>query len=198
MFHRFLLLCAVAPALTSTSAAQPIDKDHAAKMAHGLDLFKQHVRPMLTTHCLSCHGGKTTEAELDISDRDRLLKGGNGGAAIVPGDAAKSLLYRMMAHEKKPGMPFEAAKLPDALLKHTAAWIDNGAPYDAPLIKAEDATAWTRRTVTRKQRRTGHISRCIAADRRHIPRRRIQSTAICCRHSKRREFSRTRPRHRDT
>jgi len=148
MFHRFLLLCAVAPALTSTSAAQPIDKDHAAKMAHGLDLFKQHVRPMLTTHCLSCHGGKTTEAELDISDRDRLLKGGNGGAAIVPGDAAKSLLYRLMAHEKKPGMPFEAAKLPDALLKHTAAWIDNGAPYDAPLIKAEDATAWTRRTVT--------------------------------------------------
>lgn len=131
--------------------AQPknteVDKDHAAKMARGLDIFQKHVRPILIQQCLKCHGGTTTEGELDISDRDRLLKGGNGGPAFVSGDAEKSLLFRLVNHERKPFMPHEREKLPADTIKQIAAWIDNGAPYDAPLIKREDATAWTKKTI---------------------------------------------------
>src|SRR5262249_20965659 len=37
----------------------PVEKDHAAKMARGLALFKEQVRPVLTKRCLRCHGGKS-------------------------------------------------------------------------------------------------------------------------------------------
>ena len=85
-------------------------------MVRGLDLFKSHVRPVLVQHCLKCHGGDKTEGELDITDRDRLLKGGDGGAAFVSGDAKNSLLYQMVNHERKPFMPHQAKKLPDGRL----------------------------------------------------------------------------------
>src|SRR5262245_35404303 len=84
-------------------AQLPVDKDHAEKMARGTDIFKKHVRPVLISQCLKCHGGAKTEGELDVTDRDRLLKGGDHGPAIVPGEPKKSLLYLMAAHEKKPG-----------------------------------------------------------------------------------------------
>ena len=147
-----VLLFAVRDNLGALSKGPAVDKDHAEKMARGLDLFKKHVRPTLVENCLKCHGGKTTEGELDISDRDRLLKGGNGGPAFVSGDAKKSLLFRMIDHEKKPFMPFESKKLPDETIRHIAAWIDNGAPFDAPLINRADATAWTKKTIAPEAR----------------------------------------------
>jgi mono/diheme cytochrome c family protein len=130
----------------------PVDKDHAEKMARGLDIFKKHVRPVLVQQCLKCHGGETIEGELDLTDRDRLLKGGNGGPAFVSGDAKKSLLIKMVNHEKKPFMPYKGNKLSEETLKQFAAWIDNGAPFDSPLVKRDDATAWTRKVIDPKAR----------------------------------------------
>ncbi len=138
--------------LGAQQKAPPIDKDHAEKMARGLDIFKKHVRPVLVKQCLKCHGGETTEGELDITDRDRLLKGGNGGPAFVSGDSKKSLLFKMVNHEKKPFMPYKEAKLPDETRRQFAAWIDNGAPYDSSLIKRDDATAWTKKVITPEAR----------------------------------------------
>ncbi len=143
-----LILASATTALWGSPPKEaPIANDHAEKMSLGLDIFKKQVRPVLVEHCLNCHGGKKTEGELDISDRDRLLKGGNGGPALQPGDAKKSLLFRMVNHEKSPFMPHEAKKLSENVIRDIAAWIDNGAPYDVPLIKREDATAWTRKVL---------------------------------------------------
>jgi mono/diheme cytochrome c family protein len=133
--------------LGAQTKGPPIDKDHAEKMARGLDIFKKHVRPVLVQQCLKCHGADVIEGELDITDRDRLLKGGNSGPAFVSGDAKKSLLLKMVNHEKKPFMPYKGDKLSVETLKQLAAWIDNGAPYDASLIKRDDATAWTRKVI---------------------------------------------------
>ena len=138
--------------LVAQPKGPPLDKDHAEKMARGLDLFKKQIRPVLVQECLHCHGGKTTESELDISDRDRLLKGGNAGPGLVSGDAKKSLLFKMVNHERKPFMPYEGKKLSDETIRHFAAWIDNGAPYDAPLIKREDASAWTKKIIAPEAR----------------------------------------------
>src|SRR5437763_1896818 len=116
-------------------ASQPVDPDHAAKMARGLDIFKKHVRPVLTETCIACHGGKKTEAELDLSDRESLLKGGVSGPPIILGKSKESLLYKRINHAKTPGMPFKLPKLSDEVIAKFADWIDNGAPYDEPLIQ---------------------------------------------------------------
>src|ERR1043166_2020874 len=77
-------------------ADKPVDPDHAAKMARGLDIFKNHVRPVLADRCLKCHGGKDTEAGLDLSDRERLLRGGDSGPAILVGRAKDSLMVKLL------------------------------------------------------------------------------------------------------
>ncbi|HKA07272.1 MAG TPA: DUF1549 domain-containing protein, partial [Gemmataceae bacterium] len=130
----------------------PVDKDHAEKMARGTEIFKKHIRPVLLNQCLKCHGGEKTEAELEITDRDKLLKGGEHGLAIVSGEPKKSLLYLMVAHEKKPAMPYKQPKLSDELIGQFAAWIENGAPYDSPLIARKDTAAWTEKKVSPEAR----------------------------------------------
>src|SRR5438034_2866435 len=76
----------------------PIDPAHAAKMAKGLDVFKQHVRPLLEQKCLRCHGGKSVENDFDLSDREHLLKGGESGPAVLLGKSKESLLYKLITH----------------------------------------------------------------------------------------------------
>src|ERR1700730_6732218 len=148
-FTGFLVLatgCAAATILPAR-ADQPapgVSTDHAAKMARGLQIFKEHVRPILVQRCFRCHGGKSVEAEFSLADREELLRGGHSGPAIVPGHASQSLLYQLIAHVREPHMPHNAAKLPASAVTKIADWIESGAPYDKPLRARETAGAsWT-------------------------------------------------------
>jgi hypothetical protein len=137
----------------SGQAQNPTDPDHAAKMAKGLDLFKQQIRPVLSQRCVKCHGGEKTEAKLDLTDRAGLLKGGESGPAVIVGKAKDSLLIKLLRHEKEPKMPKEGGKLSDASVNEIAAWIDLGAPYDKPLLEKPDAQAWIHRQVDAEARK---------------------------------------------
>ncbi|HSG33900.1 MAG TPA: c-type cytochrome domain-containing protein, partial [Sphingomonadaceae bacterium] len=55
------------------------------------DHFETRVRPLLAAKCYSCH----TDAKmggLRLDSREAVLAGGARGPAVVPGDAAASLL----------------------------------------------------------------------------------------------------------
>lgn len=120
----------VAAAATTISAQPEFTPEQTAK---GLAVFKKHIRPVLTDRCLNCHGGKFMESELNVSTRDKLLTGGKEGPAIVPGDAAESLLYKVITHSRLPNMPYEENKLSDDTIARFVEWINLGAPYDGPL-----------------------------------------------------------------
>lgn len=123
------------------------DPEHAAKMARGLGLFKEKVRGVLVDKCLKCHGGNETEAGFDLSDRDRLLKGGDSGPAVLPGRGADSLMVKLLRHAKEPHMPKGGARLADETIQSIIAWIDTGAPYDKPLVERADPKAWIRAKI---------------------------------------------------
>jgi hypothetical protein len=53
---------------------------------------------------------------------------------VVPFNAAGSKLVKLIRHEEEPAMPDKKPKLPDATIAKITAWIDHGAPYDAPLV----------------------------------------------------------------
>ncbi|MBL9122408.1 MAG: DUF1549 domain-containing protein, partial [Planctomycetaceae bacterium] len=114
-------------------ATPPVSADHAERMAEGLALFKSGVRVLLNAHCVKCHGGDETQGELNLTTREGLLQGGTQGPAVVPGQSAASLLYRLATHADEPHMPDGAAKLPAESLALLGKWIDCGAPYDRPL-----------------------------------------------------------------
>jgi cytochrome c553 len=146
------LCCSRAPAADPPQPAPPFDPQHAARMEAGLKLFQTHVRPLLVQNCLRCHGGEDTEAGFNLAMREGLLKGGETGKAVIPGDSAGSRLMKLVRHAEEPHMPQDAAKLSDAAIAHLADWIDNLAPYDAPLVGDDADTDWTIRKVDAEAR----------------------------------------------
>jgi mono/diheme cytochrome c family protein len=106
-----------------------VPADHARRMQEGLALFKAKIRPTLIQNCLDCHGGKTTKGDLDLSDREPLVKSG-----VLEGGGKECRLATLIRHDDEPHMPKKAAKLPDATIAEIVRWIDLGAPYDRTLV----------------------------------------------------------------
>ena len=130
-----------------------VDPRHAEQTRQGLEIFKEDVRSLLVNECLRCHGGDDVEGEFDLSTRTGLLAGGSEGPAIVPGDASRSRLMRLIRHEEEPSMPMDAGKLSDEEIDRIADWIDHFAPYDKPLVNGDrDGGDWTTRTVPEESR----------------------------------------------
>src|SRR5687768_11104128 len=89
-----------------------------------LELFVDHVRPILEANCIECHGGKATRNGLNLTTREGLMRGGDDGPAVVPGQAAASLLYKHITHELEPGMPYQREKLSAEQIGWVAEWIN--------------------------------------------------------------------------
>ncbi|HXJ60400.1 MAG TPA: PSD1 and planctomycete cytochrome C domain-containing protein [Verrucomicrobiae bacterium] len=97
----------------------------------GLEFFEKHVRPVLVEHCYKCHSAESEKlrGSLHLDTREGILKGGDSGPAIVPGDPDKSLLIKAVRHASEDlKMPFKNPKLPDEAIEELAAWIRMGAP----------------------------------------------------------------------
>ena len=94
--------------------------------------FAADVAPLLQEHCLKCHGGDETEANLSMATLQALLKGGRGGAAIVAGKGSDSLLVKKLLGAEIEGqrMPLGRPPLADAQTGLIKAWIDQGARLD--------------------------------------------------------------------
>src|SRR5688500_7188720 len=98
---RYLALLGVVPLLPlQLFAAEPPD-------AEALTLFEKEIRPVLVDQCFECHGPKKQSSGLRVDSREALLRGGDRGPAIVPGDPEKSQLISAVRHEVDLKMPPE-------------------------------------------------------------------------------------------
>ena len=92
--------------------------------------FTNDIRPIMERSCWDCHGERMRRSGLDLRTREAALRGGSLGAAIVPGRAEESLLYRMVAGLEEPIMPRDGDPLTVAEVAAVRAWIDEGAHWD--------------------------------------------------------------------
>ena len=102
------------------------------------DLFKEKVLPILEQNCTSCHGTKIQRSGLDLRTEESTLKGGTRGAAVVPGNPDKSLLYRLVTHKEEPAMPM-GGKLDDAEIAVIAEWIKGLQPKTMAAASTDSA-----------------------------------------------------------
>jgi mono/diheme cytochrome c family protein len=116
-------------------AGAPFEQAGNAELAS----FRNTVKPLLEANCVKCHNSQLKRSGFDLSTREALLRGGDTGPVVTPGDAKSSVLYKRIAHLEQPGMPFGGQKLPDADIAQIADWINAGAPYDAPLAAGKAA-----------------------------------------------------------
>src|SRR5205809_18683 len=105
-------------------------------VARGEKSFED-VKGILVENCVKCHGGEKTKGEFDLTSREGLLHPGSEGANVVAGKAGESRLMKLIRHADEPHMPQKGARLSDEQIVKIAAWIDAGAPYEAPLIAKE-------------------------------------------------------------
>ncbi len=124
-----------------------------------IEFFEARIRPVLVERCYSCHNSAPlTQGGLAVDQRASLLKGGKGGAVIVPGKPEKSRLLAALEHTL-PGleMPKGSAKLDKSVIANFAKWIAMGAPDPRDRDKAKasvsaaSASTWAAKLAARKK-----------------------------------------------
>ncbi len=113
------------------------------------DFFETHVRPVLAKNCYPCHTSARLGG-LQADSREHLLKGGNDGPAIVPGDPDKSLLIQAVRQSQRFKMP-PTGKLSDTDVQALTTWVRDGAvwPEGAPTTAAAPGPGYV---ITPQQR----------------------------------------------
>ena len=103
----------------------------AAPSAADLEFFEKQVRPVLAENCYACHSSKVLSvfANLRLDSREGVLKGGDRGPVVTPGDPAASKLVRML-HGEGMQMP-PTGKLAAEKIAAIARWIEIGLPWPA-------------------------------------------------------------------
>ena len=115
--------------------------------------FATDIRPILEEKCLACHGDALKLSRLDLRTREAAIVGGAHGAALVPGNAEQSRLYRLVAGLEQPPMPMQGAPLSAAQIATLKRWIDEGAPWESPLLPgAAAAFSLENRPLTAEER----------------------------------------------
>ena len=101
---------------------------------HAVD-YLVDVKPLLTEHCVGCHGADKAESGLRLDTAAAALKGGMDGPAVVPGRPDESLLVRLVgAHPgDRPRMPYKKVPLTDAQVAVLKRWIETGT--QAPVVE---------------------------------------------------------------
>jgi hypothetical protein len=96
--------------------------------AQGIAFFESRIRPVLVKSCYQCHSAAAPKvrAGLLLDTRDGIRKGGDGGPAVVPGDAEASLLLKAIRHDGLQMPPKE--NLPESVVADFVQWVKMGAP----------------------------------------------------------------------
>jgi hypothetical protein len=92
--------------------------------------FETRVRPVLAGTCVKCHGADKVSGGLRLDSLEAMLRGGDSGPAVVPGDAEGSPLIEAIRQEEAIlRMPPGDDPLPRQAIADLTAWIVAGAPW---------------------------------------------------------------------
>ena len=94
-----------------------------------IQFFEDKIQPLFEDNCYECHGFNNRKGNLQLKTREMLLRGGDSGASIVPGNPDKSLLIeairRLNAELKMP----PSGKLDEQEISDLEKWVRMGAPW---------------------------------------------------------------------
>jgi mono/diheme cytochrome c family protein len=101
-----------------TSCAEAVRADDAA------EAFKK-IKPIFERKCFECHSSKAEELKgnLKLESVEDILRGGDSGPAVKPGDPAESLLARPIRYEIEDKQMPPSGKLDDADVRLIEEWI---------------------------------------------------------------------------
>ncbi len=126
------LLLAVGGSLPSLGLAQ---QDQAATDQANISFYRK-IRPVLQRRCSGCHQPAKAGGELNLTHYDGFLKGGESGAAFLPGKPEESQVMKYITGDP-PQMPLNDAPLSPEQIELIRLWIAQGAVNDTPASVAD-------------------------------------------------------------
>jgi mono/diheme cytochrome c family protein len=128
-----LALLVLARTAGAQQGEQQGERDKVAPPPAAVD-FAREIEPILKGACLTCHGSEKQRGGLRLDSRAAVLAGGEGGPALVPGDAEHSELLRRvrLPREDDDAMPAKGTRLHEREVALLARWIEQGAPWAEP------------------------------------------------------------------
>jgi len=118
--------------------------------------FESRIRPLLVDKCYSCHSAqaKKLKGGFLADSRDGLLKGGDSGPAIVPGDPEQSRLIDAIRYGNPDLQMPPKSRLADGQVADLTEWVKRGAPW--PAEKVAVGTAPAKPVFDLQKRKAGH------------------------------------------
>lgn len=122
-----IALAALAMLPTALLADEPAAKISAEHEA----FFEKQIRPLLVKHCQECHGAKEQEGGLRLDSFAALMKGGDSGAVVKPGQPEQSRLIRGVQYNDVNFQMPPDGKLQAGEIEALVTWVKLGAPWPA-------------------------------------------------------------------
>ena len=114
---------AAAPAAAAKGGLRSVNPDNPA-------FYRIHVEPLLQRSCVSCHRPEKHKAGLKMDSYEQLMRGGDDGPAVVPGNPKKSDMIRrlLLPPSDDDSMPSDGDKpLTPEEIQTIERWIQAGA-----------------------------------------------------------------------
>ncbi|MEE3370129.1 MAG: PSD1 and planctomycete cytochrome C domain-containing protein [Planctomycetota bacterium] len=114
-------------------------------------LFEQQIRPLLEL-CIQCHGPETQEAGLRLDTPTGLLRGGDSGPVIQPGNPDASRLIQLVRGTRELTMP-PGKPLSQTQIRVLEQWVQTGAAWPASspriLLRSAGEDHWAFQPISR-------------------------------------------------
>lgn len=107
-----------------------------------LEFFENKIRPILADNCYKCHSTMEGKAKggLVLDSREGLLKGGDDGQVIAPGNPDASMLIKAVRYTDPDLQMPKDKKLSDDAIADLETWVKMGAPD--PRTATADQRRW--------------------------------------------------------
>lgn len=104
--------------------------------------FVKDIAPTIVNLCIGCHGGNNPRSGLNLTTFTGMMRGGDSGRVVIPGNLEGSRLWRLVGAGDQPRMPQGQARITRTFHANLRTWIEEGARFDG-----EDANGQLRRLV---------------------------------------------------
>lgn len=93
--------------------------------------FTRDIAPWFQTMCVRCHNEQRSSGGLSLVSFYSMMKGGESGTVVIPGDAENSRLFRLTGGLENPRMPADnQVRITRKNYEDLKKWFDEGNTFD--------------------------------------------------------------------
>jgi Protein of unknown function (DUF1553)/Protein of unknown function (DUF1549)/Planctomycete cytochrome C len=138
-FAVWLLMLSAYRATNTAALAEDKIAGQQSLTAAQIENFESNIRPVLVTRCYECHSSADPHGGFALDSREGLLKGGESGIAVVPGEPSMSRLVDAIRYKNRDLQMPPKSPLATEEVAAIEKWIADGAPDPRTEMVAENS-----------------------------------------------------------